>query len=126
MRASRHRCCSSIDKLLIVMDFSINLNDSLRAPYMHHVSSIDAAVAASRLGCYYSKLERKDCFLSFAIRSGDEKYLGFCFEGKYYRFRRLPHGLNIAPELCELMLSVVSLQLTRTHVLYCDDPDHWS
>jgi hypothetical protein len=55
------------------VDFSINLNDSLRAPHMHHVSSIDAAVAASRLGCYYSKLDIKDCFLSFAIRSGDER-----------------------------------------------------
>jgi hypothetical protein len=117
-------CIVKPDKLRIVVDFSINLNDSLRAPHMHHVSSIDAAVAASRLGCYYSKLDIKDCFLSFAIRSGDEKYLGFCFEGKYYRFRRLPQGLNIAPELCELMLSVVSWQLTRrgvTHVRYCDD-----
>ena len=117
-------CVVKPDKLRIVVDFSINLNDSLRAPHMHHVSSIDAAVAASRLGCYYSKLDIKDCFLSFAIRAGDEKYLGFCFEGKYYRFRRLPQGLNIAPELCELMLSVVSWQLTRrgvTHVRYCDD-----
>ena len=50
--------------------------------------------------------------------------LGFYFEGRYYRFRRLQFGLNTAPELCELMLSVVSWKLNQLgvkHVRYCDD-----
>jgi hypothetical protein len=108
----------------VVVDFSLNLNDYLTVPQMQYSSSIDAAVAASKLGCYYSKLDIKDCFLSFSIRKGHERFLGFQFEGKYYRYRRLPFGLNTAPELCELMLSVVSWQLTQkgvTHVRYCDD-----
>ena len=111
-------------KLRIVVDFSRNLNDLLSVPHMRHASSIDAAVAGSVLGCWYSKLDIKDAFHSFSIRPGHERYLGFEFEGSFYRYRRLPQGLNTAPELCELMLSVVSWELTRrgvTHVRYCDD-----
>lgn len=108
----------------VVVDFSLNLNDYLTVPQMRYASSIDAAVAGSKLGCYYSKLDIKDCFLSFTIRGSDKRFLGFHFEGKYYRYRRMPMGLNTAPELCELMLSVVSWQLTQrgvTHIRYCDD-----
>ena len=108
----------------VVVDFSLNLNDYLTVPQMHYASSIDAAVAGSKLGCYYSKLDIKDCFYSFTIRGRDKRFLGFQFEGKFYRYCRMPMGLNTAPELCELMLSVVSWQLTQrgvTHVRYCDD-----
>ena len=108
----------------VVVDFSLNLNDYLTVPQMRYASSIDAAVAGSKHGCYYSKLDIKDCFLSFTIRGSDTRFLGFQFEGNYYRYRRMPMGLNTAPELCELMLSVVSWQLTQrgvTHVRYCDD-----
>jgi len=111
-------------KLRVVVDFSLNLNDGLVVPPMQHGSSIDTAVRLSRLGCYYSKLDIRDCFHSFSVRRGSEKLLGFHFEGQYYRFKRLPFGLNIAPELCELMLSVVSWQLQQlgvVHVRYCDD-----
>ena len=111
-------------KLRIVVDFSLNLNDYLTVPQMRYASSIDAAVAASHPGCYYSKLDIKDAFLSFSMRSGAERLLGFHFEGQFYRYRRLPLGVSTAPELCELMLSVVSWQLTQRgvkHVRYCDD-----
>ena len=77
-------------KLRIVVDFSLNLNDYLTVPQMRYASSIDAAVAASHPGCYYSKLDIKDAFLSFSMRSGAERLLGFHFEGQFYRYRRLP------------------------------------
>ena len=111
-------------KLRVVVDFSINLNNNLIVPPMQYASSIDAAVAGSKKGCWYSKLDIKDCFLSFKIREGAERLLGFQFDRKFYRYRRLPFGLNVAPEFCEAMLSVVSYQLTKmgiTHVRYCDD-----
>lgn len=111
-------------KLRVVVDFSLNLNDCLVVPPMQHGSSIDTAVRLSQLGCYYSKLDIRDCFHSFSVRGDSQRLLGFCFEGQFYRFKRLPLGLNIAPELCELMLSVVSWQLQQqgvVHVRYCDD-----
>ena len=119
-----HVVLRELKKPRLVGDFSLNLNDLLTVPAMRYSSSIDAAVAASHPGCWYSKLDIKDCFLSFSVRDGDDRYLGFEFEGKYYRFSRMPFGLNTAPEMCELLLSVVSWQLTRqgiTHVRYCDD-----
>ena len=111
-------------KLRVVVDFSLNLNKSMTVIPMQQSSSVDSAVRLSRLGCYYSKLDIRDCFHSFSVRAGSERLLGFYFEGRYYRFRRLQFGLNTAPELCELMLSVVSWKLNQLgvkHVRYCDD-----
>jgi hypothetical protein len=111
-------------KLRLVIDLSRNLNDFLHVRSMRHASTIDAAVALSTPACWYSKVDIKDCFLSFTLRNGAERFLGFRFEGQCYRFTRLMFGLNTAPEMCELMLSVVSWQLTQlgvVHVRYCDD-----
>ncbi len=37
----------------VVVDFSLNLNDYLTVPQMRYASSIDAAVAGSKLGCLF-------------------------------------------------------------------------
>jgi len=108
----------------IVLDLSKNLNELLKVPHMRVATSIDDAISNSTPGCWYGKLDIKDCFLSFSVAADAQRFLGFHLDGVYYQFLRMIFGLNTAPELCELMLSVVSWLLRQRgvkHCRYCDD-----
>ena len=50
----------------LVLDLSKNLNELLKVPHMRVATSIDDAIANSTPGCWYGKLDIKDCFLSFS------------------------------------------------------------
>lgn len=107
----------------VVVDCSRNLNDYLQQqPFK--MEGVQQAVAKSWRGCWFGKHDLSDCYLSFPLSQEAARYLVFSFQGKLYRFVRLPFGLSVAPRVCELLLSVVSFELRRLgvrHVRYLDD-----
>jgi hypothetical protein len=108
----------------IVVDLSRNLNDHLRYEYFHY-SNISDAVDLSFHGCWYSKLDLSNCFLSFPLHPSALPHFLFRFEGQLYQFTRMPFGLSTAPRICTELLSVVAYYL-RLHgvdalVRYLDD-----
>lgn len=108
----------------LVVDLSRNLNDHLQYEYFHY-SSIADAVDLSFPGCWYSKLDLSNCFLSFPLHPSALPHFIFRFEGQLYQFTRMPFGLSTAPRICTELLSVVaySLQLQGVDALirYLDD-----
>ena len=108
----------------LVIDLSRNLNELIPHRDFHY-TSIQDAVKLSYPGCFYSKLDISNCFLSFPLHENSYKYFVFRFHGKYYQFVRLPFGLSSAPRICTILLSVVQFVLERHHrlslVRYLDD-----
>lgn len=107
----------------LVIDLSRNLNELLPKVKFHY-ASVQDAVRLSTHGCYYSKLDISNCFLSFPLHPDSYKYFTFQFNGNYYQFVRLPFGLSIAPRVCTLLLSVVQFVLEQKGlklVRYLDD-----
>jgi hypothetical protein len=107
----------------LVIDLSRNLNELLPKAKFHY-ASVQDAVRLSTPGCFYSKLDISNCFLSFPLHPSCYKYFTFQFNGKYYQFIRLPFGLSIAPRICTLLLAVVQFVLEQQHltlVRYLDD-----
>ena len=107
----------------LVIDLSRNLNTHIDAPAFR-METVSVAVQRSKPNCWYTKLDLSNCFLSFPLHPSMFRFFTFEFEGVYYCFVRLPFGLNVAPYLCTLLLSVVSFRLTQlgiTHTRYLDD-----
>ena len=99
----------------LVIDLSRNLNHLLPHESFHY-ASVQDAVRLSTPGCFYSKLDISNCFLSFPLHPSTYKYFVFQFDGQYYQFVRLPFGLSIAPRICTLLLAVIQFKLQQlTH-----------
>ena len=111
----------------LVIDLSRNLNDNLVYEYFSYSNIIDAS-EASFPGCWYSKLDLSNCFLSFPLHSSALPHFIFKFDGQLYQFTRMPFGLSSAPRICTLLLSVVHYRLKsecssylRELIRYLDD-----
>jgi hypothetical protein len=69
----------------LVIDLSRNLNDYLvQTPF--HYTKLEDAVAISSPGCWYSKIDLTNCFLSFPLHPDAQPYFTFSFENKLYQF----------------------------------------
>ena len=101
----------------LVIDLSRNLNDHLEYVYFQY-SSTREAMERSYPGCWYSKLDLSNCFLSFPLHPTVLPHFIFRFEGALYQFVRMPFGLSSAPRICTELLSVVRY---RMHMLGMDD-----
>lgn len=119
-----HVIMKPLKKPRLVIDLSRNLNDLIPHREFHY-TSIQDAVKLSYPGCWYSKLDISNCFLSFPLHENSLQYFVFQFDGVYYQFVRLPFGLSSAPRICTILLSVVQFVLERHHgltlVRYLDD-----
>lgn len=108
----------------LVIDLSRNLNDLLEYEYFSY-SSVQDATELSTSGCWYSKLDLSNCFLSFPLHPSAMPHFIFRFEGRMYQFVRMPFGLSSAPRICTELLSVVAYGLSqeglRLFVRYLDD-----
>ena len=107
----------------MVLDAGRNLNDYVRSLPLSYPTIYDA-VRNSHRGCWYGKMDLKDCFLSFPVNPAFHRWLAFELNGAYYRFTRMIFGLKDAPRINELMLSVVSHYLRArdvNHIRYVDD-----
>jgi hypothetical protein len=119
-----HVIIKPLKKPRLVIDLSRNLNDHLEYEYFRY-SSVLTAVDLSTPGCWYSKLDLSNCFLSFPLHPSAYPYFIFRFEGDLYQFIRMPFGLSSAPRICTLLLSVLHDELHHCGVTrlarYLDD-----
>ena len=107
----------------VCIDLSRNMNDFIpRIPF--HYESVDSAVDMSWPGCWYTKIDLSDCFLSFPLHPDIVPLFTFRFAEQYWRFTAMPFGLAPAPRICTNLLSPVSFALSRASILhsrYLDD-----
>ena len=89
----------------LVVDLSRNLNDHLEYEYFSY-TTVSQAVDCATPGCWFSKLDLSNCFLSFPLHPSARPYFIFRFEGRLYQFTRMPFGLSSAPRICTELLSV--------------------
>ena len=94
----------------LVIDLSRNLNDHLVYEYFAY-SSVTDAMELSSPGCWYSKLDLTNCFLSFPLHPSALPHFIFRFEDILYQFVRVPFGLSSAPRICTEMLAVVAYRM---------------
>ena len=108
----------------IVVDLSRNLNAHLEHEHLCY-STVENAVELSWPGCWYSKLDLSNAFLSFPLHASALPHLIVRFDGKLYQFVRLPFGLSSAPFICTELLSVVAFRFSLLGldplVRYLDD-----
>ena len=107
----------------LCIDLSRNLNDFLRLPHFSY-TNVSHAVKLSQPGCWYSKLDLSNCYLSFHLHPDAVPHFAFAFEGRYYAFTRMPFGLSTAPFICTQLLGVVAHQLRLQGIVlvrYLDD-----
>jgi hypothetical protein len=108
----------------LVIDLSRNLNSYLHYEHFSY-STVEEAAELSWPGCWYGKLDLTNCFLSFPLHPEAVPYFVFSFEGRLYRFVRMPFGLSSAPRICTLLLSVLVHAMhsrgIRCMVRYLDD-----
>lgn len=107
----------------LCIDLSRNLNDFISVPHFSY-TNVSHAVKLSQPGCWYSKLDLSNCYLSFHLHPDAVTHFAFAFEGKYYTFTRMPFGLSSAPFFCTQLLSVVAYQLRKQGIAlvrYLDD-----
>ena len=96
----------------LVIDLSRNLNDHPRV----RILLLLVGAGCHRVvhpGCWYSKLDLSNCFLSFPLHPSAMPHFIFRFEGRMYQFIRMPFGLSSAPRICTELLSVVAFGLSQ-------------
>ena len=89
----------------LVVDLSRNLNSNLVYEYFSY-HTVCQALERATPGCWFSKLDLSNCFLSFPLHSSALPYFIFRFEGRLYQFLRMPFGLSSAPRICTELLAV--------------------
>lgn len=112
----------------VCIDLSRNMNDFI-PHHPFHYENIDTAVSQSWPGCWYTKLDLSNCFLSFPLHPSMYQYFTFSFDGVYWCFTSMPFGLGEAPHACTLLLSVPAFALAQQNIRatrYLDDFLHIS
>ena len=108
----------------LVVDLSRNLNDHLVYEYFSY-TSVGQAVEKATPGCWFSKLDLSNCFLSFPLHPSAWPYFIFRFDGQLYQFTRMPFGLSSAPRICTELLAVPAFAMQQWGVdrsdRYLDD-----
>lgn len=108
----------------LVVDLSRNLNDHLKYEYFSY-TTVSQAVEQATPGCWFSKLDLSNCFLSFPLHPDAMPYFIFRFDGQLYQFTRMPFGLSSAPRICTLLLAVPEFAMRQWGVdrssRYLDD-----
>jgi hypothetical protein len=107
-----HAVVKPLKKVRVVIDLSRNLNGFLELTPFHY-SGVEDAVAASKPGCWYAKIDLSNCFLSFPLHPAVRPYFTFSFDDSYWQFTAMPFGLATAPLTCTRLLSVLEFALRR-------------
>lgn len=87
----------SSSKKRLILDCSF-LNDFI-AKYKFKLETLDSVLLGVRKGMFMVKLDLKSGYHHIPINEEHSKYLGFCWENKFYYFRVLPFGVTSGPFL---------------------------
>lgn len=94
-------------------------------PYQHFkMESLLHAISMMSPSCWMASVDLADAYYSVPIALEHQKYLKFCFNGKFYQFTCFPNGLGCAPLFYTKMLKPVyaSLRLkSHESVIFIDD-----
>ena len=88
------------------------------------MSTMRDVKAAITKDCYMTSIDLSDCFWGVPVCKRDQKFLGFRWRGRTYRFRCLPFGLSLSPlYITKLYKHVVERLQLLGHkvVIYIDD-----
>jgi hypothetical protein len=96
----------------LVVDLSRNLNDHLEYQYFSY-TTVAQAVERATPGCWFSKLDLSNCFLSFPLHPSALPYFIFRFDNQLYQFTRMPFGLSSAPRICTELLAVPAFAMRQ-------------
>ena len=104
----------------------LNLKQFNENVVYHHfkMDTLDHAIQLMRPGCHMASVDLKDAYYTVPICKSHQKYLKFCFDGKFYQYTCLPNGLASAPRIfTKLLKPVYSTLRSMGHVssAYIDD-----
>ena len=83
---------------------------SLNEHVEYHHFKMDTLQLATRLmtqNCYMALVDLRDAYYSVPIHNNDQKYLKFCWKGRFFQFNCLPNGLACALRLFTKILKPV-------------------
>ena len=73
------------------------------------METLKSALNMTRKGCFMASIDLTDAYYSVPIENSPKNFFTFQFQGKLYRFARLPNGLTSAPIIfTKIMKSVLS------------------
>ena len=101
-----------------------HLNQHLVYEYFSY-TTVGQTVEQATPGCWFSKLDLSNCFLSFPLHPSAWPYFIYRFDGQLYQFTRRPFGLSSAPRICTELLAVLAIAMKQCGVdrsdRYLDD-----
>lgn len=96
-----------------------NPNRAIQRQY-HKLPTIEEiklkVVGATR----FSSFDLKDAYFHMEIAEESRDLTAFLFEGRYYRYTRMPNGVNAAPEIFQKTMERILLPIPNV-VVYIDD-----
>jgi hypothetical protein len=76
------------------------------------------AVQNSNYACV---IDIEDMFYNIPVAEESKKYLGICFQGKYYKFNYAPMGISTSCEACAHITNSIAEQVHKTTIVQLDD-----
>ena len=92
----------------------------------HHfkMDTLETSINMTKPGYCMASVDLKDAYYNVPIDPSHQKYLKFCFDGKYFQYTSLPKGLASAPRIFTKLLNSVYSTLRSARRLssgYIDD-----
>ena len=73
------------------------VNQAIRTPAVTKYDSVTGFLHQVKRGDWFSRYDIKHAFLHIPIHTSSQKFLGFCHEGKQYKWEATPFGLKTSP-----------------------------
>ena len=92
--------------------------------YPSKMETLKSALSMTRKGCFMASIDLTDGYYSVPIENSPRNFFAFQFQGKLYRYARLPNDLTSAPRIfTKIMKSVLSTlrKLDYSVMNYLDD-----
>lgn len=111
------------EEVRLVVDMSRTVNPKL--PHLDmKLPGVDEAMNMMKKGYFSCKLDLKAAYLHLPINVEDQRLLGFCWEGIYYKYLFLPFGLSTAPAIWSRCMNTLVVYLRNKGIqviCYFDD-----
>lgn len=71
------------------------------------MDTLETSINMIKPGYYMASVDLTDAYYTVPIDPSHQKYLKFCFDGKYFQYTSLPNGLASAPRIFTKLLNPV-------------------